>query len=643
MLRRLKALWKRYPTWICIFITGTLLALCYSFVLQLPFFFDDLPVMTWLQRQAWVDVWLGSTENDYYRPLTFTIYKLGLLFPQGIRQVALHAVNLLLHWTSAVLVMVIAKLCDRDRNQALLASALFIVFPFASLAVPWITAMPHHLATVLTASAVFAALKAEQVDKSTWWVGSFLATALAPFAHESGQVCGAIVGGIVLIQHSIRAGRRRAIGAVLSLLISIGVFLLRGLLPSSAGKAQMDGLATWFSNGMFFLHGLVYPATPAIGWLVHRHGANDFSLVQVSAVAFALVVIWLARRRRDWRLVASGLWWWICAALPAAVALDYSRLYISPRLYTLATAGIVMLWASIVIELGKVIRAPWGCRLVQSVLVSVIIAQSILSIYRQRQLFISLNSTYQTVLEAARNEENSPLGFVNLPAWLAAPDQTYAMVHEGIIFVPPYSNVAEFIEVNGAWREADAAMYPPVLQDADLVYGFMGDGLDWEQMRQFAIDHRTVWLTRYIDGRFVLRHVGTITPNASPSPGEPLARFEKGAVIESASVQEMQAGRWAVTINWLASGPVQGKIFVHIRDANQTMVAQADGPALGGMAPPWIWQPGDRIQDIRYIELPKDAGPYTVQVGLFHEDARFPAFMNGVRCPEDAAQIAILK
>lgn len=643
MLHQLKALWKQYPTWICILITGALLAICYSFALQLPFFFDDLPVMTWLQRNTWTDVWLGSTENDYYRPLTFTIYKLGLLLPQGIRQAALHAVNLLFHWASAVLVMGVVRLCGRNRNQALLASVLFIVFPFASLAVPWITAMPHHLATMLTALAVFAALKTERANKPAWWAISLLATTLAPFAHESGQVCGAIVGGIVLIQHGLRSGRRRIIGIVLSLLLSVGVFLLRSLLPSGAGKAQLDGLITWFSNAMFFLHGLVYPATPTIGWLVHRHGANDFSLVQISTAAFVLVIAWLSRGDRDWRSAASSLWWWACAALPAAVALDYSRLYISPRLYTLASTGIVMLWANVVIELGKVVRAPWERRLIQAVLAGAIIAQSIFSIYRQRELFISLNSTYQTVLEAASDEENAPLGFVNLPKWLARPNQTYALVHEGIVFVPPYSSIADFMEVNGKLRTADTVMYPPVLQDVDLAYGFKGKGIDWEQMRQFAIDHRTIWLTRYIDGRFVLRQMGMITPNASPSPGEPLVRFEGGPVIESVSVQEMQKGHWAVTINWLASGPVQGKIFVHIRNANQIIVAQADGPALGGMVPPWIWQSGDRIQDVRHIDLPKDAGPYTVQIGLFHEDMRFPAFMNGARCSEDAAQIAILE
>jgi len=276
----------------------------------------------------------------------------------------------------------------------------------------------------------------------------------------------------------------------------------------------------------------------------------------------------------------------------------------------------VMLWAGIIIELGKAMRSTWGRRLTWALLAGIIVTQNVAFIYRQRELFLSLNSTYQTVLKAAEDENNAPLGFVNLPRGLGRMDKVYAMTHESIFFVPPYSSVAEFIEVNKEWRAADAVMYPPVLEAADIAYDFQGKGIGWEEMRQFAIDHRTVWLTRYSDGRFDLRYVGRIAPNAAPLPDEPLVWFEGGTIIESTSVQEIKEGHWAVTITWLAPGPVQGKIFVHIRDAAQNLIAQADGPALGGMVPPWIWQSGDRIEDVRHIILPEDAGPYTVRVGL---------------------------
>jgi hypothetical protein len=640
MTHRLRHLWKRNSALTGVLITGTLLAVCYGFALQLPFFFDDLPIMTWLRHNSLIDIWTGASES-YYRPLAFTTYKIGQQFPQGMRQIILHGVSLILHWTSAILIMQIVRLCGKSPQQALLASILFIVFPFMYEAVPWVTAMPHPMVTNLALLATFGALKAEYGNKPGWWALSVLATTLAPFAHESGYVCAFIVGGIVIIQYGLRS-RRRLILIALGSALNIGLILLRSVTPD-VGAPGFEGLEDWVQNTFFFLHGLVYPVAPIIGWLAYHRGGHDFTLVAAATACLFGLLIWLARRNRDWRWAAGNLWWWLCASLPAAASLSYGRLYTSPRLYAPASAGIVMLWAGIIVELGKVVRNMWGRRLVWTLLAGAIVAQNVAFIYRQRELFLSLNSTYQTVLEAAENENNVPLGFVNLPRGLGRMDKVYAMTHESIFFVPPYSNVAEFIEVNKEWRAADAVMYPPVLQATDITYDFQGKGIDWGQMRQFAIDHRTVWLTRYSDGRFDLRYVGRITPNAAPSPDEPLVWFEGDTIIESTSVQEIEEGHWAVTIIWLAPGPVQGKIFVHIRDVAQNLVTQADGPALGGMVPPWIWQSGDRIEDVRHIILPKDAGPYTVQVGLFHEDVRFPAFMNDARCPDDVAPVATLE
>jgi len=191
--------WKQHHTWIGAAITGLLVMGCYGFALRLPFFFDDLPIMTWLKNHTWADIWLSS-ENAYYRPLAFTIFKLGCLFPQGVRQIVLHSVNLLFHWASAVLVMQVVKLCGRDAKQALLASALFVLFPFIYLAVPWVTALCHLAVVLLTLLAVYAALRAEHDDTIGWWALSLSATALTLFAHESGVVCCAIVGGILLVQ-----------------------------------------------------------------------------------------------------------------------------------------------------------------------------------------------------------------------------------------------------------------------------------------------------------------------------------------------------------------------------------------------------------------------------------------------------------
>jgi hypothetical protein len=634
-MRRAQSLWRRYPNWIGVVVSAVLTLVCYGFVLRLPFFLDDLPIMTWLSRHSWVDIWVRSSENQFYRPLAFTIYKLGRLLPAGADRGFLHGVSLLIHWASAVLMMQVLRVADRSAEEALVASILFIVFPFLFMAVPWITAMSHPLVTMLTLLAVFAALKAERDHAIGWWGLSLLVTILAPLAHESGQVCAIMVGGIVLIRYGLRS-RRRILFVVLGVLLNAGTMVLRRYIPG-VGQPALDGAQDAVENTMFFLHGLTYPVAPLIGWLSREYGVQDFTLVGIATACLLATVVWLVLRRGDWRWAASALWWWAWAALPAGLSLRYRYLYTAPRLYTLAAAGTVMIWSGVILGVSRATKKVSLQRLVALLLVGLIAAQNVIFLRRQFRLFSVLNSMYQEVLKAASNEENAPLGFVNLPKALAYPVRTFAMIQEGVLFAPPYSNIAEFIEVNGEWRPADAVMYTPVLKETDFVFGFQGHWLDWEGMRRFALEHRTVWLAEWRDGHFSLHHVGSVEADATP-PDNPLVRFEGGPVIESAWVEGMGDGAWAVRIVWAAQAPTDARIFVHVRDADGNLVAQADGPALGGMVPAWIWQPGDRITDIRHIS-PNGPPPYTVQAGLFGADGRLPAYVDGVRCAEDAPTV----
>jgi len=673
--------WKQYHTWVGVVASGLLVAVCYGFSLQLPFFFDDLPIMTWLNLHGWPDIWAHSSENAYYRPLAFTVYKLGDLFPLGTRQVVLRSVNLAIHWLNAVLIMQLVKLCGKGSVQAVLAAMLSVVFPFVYLAVPWITALSHPMVIALTLVAAYGALRAERdsadtdhasaadpkgfrkplgssdggASRAAWWGLSLLATALAPFAHESGPICSVIVGGWVIIRSVIppqgtpfrwRAKRTALAGVILGVLLNVGGVLVRSYVPG-VGDMQLAGLREWPQSTVYFLHGLVYPVAPVIGWLVNHHGAHDLTLVKIATAGLGLLLAGLTRRSRDWRYVACALWWWACGAVPAAVSLRFNYLYISPRLHALSSAGVVMLWAYIIFELGRLARRATLRHLVWGLLAAAIVVQNSAFLARQRALFTSLNHVYQEVLEAAADADNAPLGFVNVPDALAWREKTYALVQENVIFVPWYSGTGEFIEVNQGWRPSDTVRFTPVLQDTEQVFGSQGQGLDWEQMRQFATEHRTVWLARYEGERFVLNQVGTVAPDSPASTEEPLVRFEGGPVIESASVRELPDGRWALALTWYAPRAGDLDVFVHVRDASGNVVAQADGPALGGMVPMWIWQPGDRVHDIRHFALPgasspTEAGPYTVQVGLYDDTGRSPAFMDGHRCAEDAAPVATL-
>jgi hypothetical protein len=639
---------RRY-TWLGILLGGVLVAFCYGYALQLPFFFDDLPVLAWLGGHDLADVWTTSSENAYYRPLTFTLYKLAQLLPKGAQQVALHGANLALHWLNAVLVMQLVRLFYRGHEghvRGLLALALFALFPFMFRAIPWVTALPHPLVVTLTLVAAYAALRAERDDAAGWWGLSLAATALAPFAHESGLVCGLMVCGLIGIQYGFRARPRAIAGAAAGVLLNAGAVLLRSRIPGAGGFLP-DGLNSAFENVMFFLHGLVYPVGPVMGTLVHQHGWHDFTLIQGATLCLTLVLAWLGIRGRDGRWIARGLWWWACGALAAGIRFRYGGLVNSPRFYALSSVGIVMLWADVIVRLGASVRPAWGRRLTWGALAGGILVSNLWFLYAQQQVMLSLSHVYQEILQVAEDPRNAPLGFVNVPAWLTPQKQAYPLTKDGAVMLPLYTNVREFIGINRQARAADNVMYAGLLQEPeDIYWGFHGDWLDAEQVRQFAIDHRTVWLARYEGGRFVLRQVGAISEQAQPVSGQPVARFDGGPLLEAAAVQKDGAGGWTLTLTWLATGPAQGNVFVHVVDAQGSLVVQADGAALGGMVPLWVWRSGDRVYDVRHIVLPGGGspqdGPYTILVGVYDQDARFPAFAGGVRCPNDAVPVATL-
>ncbi len=632
--------WKCCNVLVSVIVLAILVVVCYGFVLRLPFFFDDLPIMTWLNHHGWHDILL-SQDSGYYRPLAFMVYKLGTLLPLGVRQMALHGVNLGLHWFSAVLVFCIMRLCDKRLDRAFLAAALFVGFPFLSEAVPWITALPHLLVIALTLLATYMALRAELTQRPGYWGFSLLATALAPLTHESGMVAGVIVGGVVLLQCGFRSRRRWAM-LVCGGLLNVTAWLWHGFVPGACTGMELGGLPDLFQNLMFFLQGLLYPIGPFIGSAVQCWGWHDFTLLGVTGGVLAGCLVWLARHSGDRRWIARNLWWWAWGALPAALSLRYGTLFISARLYALAAPGIVMLWAAVIIEVGQYLRRAWSRSLVVVVLAGLLLTQNFVYLHHKRVLYELLRGVYQQVLSVAANEENAPLGFVNVPASLIWERRTYPLVTDNVVFVPHYSNIGEFIEVNRGWQVADTATFGMISQKTDPVWNALGPSLEGEALRRFVLEHRTIWLSRYDEHtrHFVLLEAGAITPGAQPLGDEPLARFAGGPTLESADIRIEGQDRWAIALDWLADGPLDATIFLHVRDGEGHVITQADGASLGGIISLGLWQVGDRIHDVRYVTLPEATpGPLIISVGVYSGDTRFPAFRGDARYPEDAVPV----
>jgi hypothetical protein len=623
-----------------------LIGVTYGYTLDLFLFYDDVPILSWLARHTWTDIWLQS-EAGYYRPLTFMIYKLGMALPGASSRIFLHTVNLVWLFVGTMLVSEVCWLCTEDARQAGVAAVLYAVFPFMSKAIPWVTAMGHPMAAVMVLGAVYCALRAEKLARPRWWIPSLLLTALAPFAHESGVMAGAIVAGVVVFQFLGREGlKRRLVLVGVGLSLNVVALLLRShLLPLSS--MQPLTFAALYSKGMFFLHGLLYSIAPVVGWLVRTQDWHDFMLLIVAAVLLLVLMTVLARKTRLWVWFGQLVWWWGCAALPAVAFFNFAALYVAPRLYMFGAASAALLWATLIVKIAD--GLPWRRLrwLALCLLTGSIVFQNVSYIGKQRTLFLMLNSLYEKVLDVVADADHYPLAFVNLPYQLTWQTQTYPLAQEGVVFVPWYANLTDFVTVNRGQvlGDIDVVVFGSVLKETDPALLPEGKWLDVMETYPFAHIQQTVWVTSLDETTMTLalRETGAVTATHIASEHVPLVQYEGGTEIVAANAEWVAPDQCAVTLLWRSAGPVAAEIFVHVRDGNGTLIAQADGPAVGGLAPIWAWQAGDEIRDVRYIQLPAgSASPYTVQVGIYTGEGRFPAFGEAGRFPDDAATVIVI-
>jgi hypothetical protein len=111
---------------------------------------------------------------------------------------------------------------------------------------------------------------------------------------------------------------------------------------------------------------------------------------------------------------------------------------------------------------------------------------------------------------------------------------------------------------------------------------------------------------------------------------EPRVRFGEAIELQAADVS--RRGNWlSLWLHWhaLAAPGVDTKYFVHLLDAQGSVVAQDDGAHVKYTRPSSEWQAGEMISDL--IELPLwnlPPGEYRIAVGLTNPDTeeRLPAF-----------------
>lgn len=623
--------------------------LLYGGALTLPFFFDDFVHYPFVEANSIPQIWLDTTELAYYRPLNFTIWRVTFDLMGAHNPFLDHAINLALHALNGFLVgwlaarlwapgrqnFPVVNSADRavDWWRALLATTLFLLFPFGYQAVPWVGSMSHLLVTALILLSLFGYVQMRRNSQRLWGLASLFFALLAPFAHENGVLVMPFIVLIALTTPNAPDRWRRAITAAivwsLPLLVYIPVWL--SLPRVDSGSLFPNNLEGMVQNTAYFVQGLAFPLTSFGGWVMRRFGLNDMVTVWLlSGLALGLAAVIQLVNRATLRALLPWLWYGL-ASVPAVLFLIFDYVINGPRLLMVASVGAAWLWTDVIVLFARGRGARSTERAVRTTtavaFVALIAVQSAVFIRERMQLHTMLGDGFTDVIDTtvAANENGREVAVINFPSWLAPREATFALGHEGVLFWPDYIPPEIFIAVHtGAFGEltfVEVGALRPQLED--LYYGPTGDGADWASLTAVPTE---VYVTEYAPEGPTLRPAGVVGVH-DYGPGAELAAAQfaidaDGAALRLAEVSaERGNGALRVELLWELTRPLAGTtVFVHVVDAAGQLLAQADGDPVGGSYPFDIW-PVDAeddhvdVRDLRLFALPEGAA--AVRIGLY--------------------------
>ncbi len=271
-------------------------------------------VAKWFTRGYW------AYTHFEYRPLT----RLSLLANYligGPRPWTFHLGNVLLHFTSALLLAAVMVLAGAPIWAARLCGAVAAVFPPGRMAVIWINGRQDLLCAVLLLSALYFFLRWLAGGPWANVVGAAACAVLSALAKEPGATAPIVMLAAALLFPTKRTLSQRllAVGAVSVVLLPY-VWLRLKAWPMDQYLAQNAPQLRSLTVGVVWLFRELLAPRPyelATVWVrqgVHILFSRDLPVLLLEQLAFWAGLVVLVRRQ--WRLLALGIVWQIALFLP---------------------------------------------------------------------------------------------------------------------------------------------------------------------------------------------------------------------------------------------------------------------------------------------------------------------------------------
>jgi hypothetical protein len=644
----------------------------YGYCLRLPFFLDDVPHFAIIRDFAWEGTtwinffWGGNGVYPYYRPFTFTIWKLSqaLSGGQSFDPYFLHLFNVFAYALTSVLIglsarrllrIVTPNLIYADLLGAALGCA-YALYPFSYQAVTLSGALAHIALTFGTALALYAVLL--WMDGGARWqlavalVGVFIAL----FSHENSIFVPPLLGLLCLVRYGKRTFGVRGWALFVPMAVLLGVYVFKWFtIPRTGGGLSLYGDTAIIAMG-HLAQGLVYPFAA----LLRPWVTGSTALLLGLFVVVALAGLWLAWSRggatgHAWRWAAYGLVWYVLGIIPSSLLLNIDYVVGSPRLTMFPAIGATLFWGAV---LSAVLRPLPARRILVGAAALLLLYTAALTVHfslLRRHDALRMGDYYHQLYAMIGDQyamsPSARVLLVNPPDYIAplAENHTFLSGAEGFVMVADFVDLSrlvwihtgiegltiEGVSYNAIKRYTAEALNtrPPTLESAALA----------ERARQAT----HIYVTAYVGERFLPRYVGG---TAAISAGA-VANVRFGQALSLLNAQAIfSGGAVLVTTTWRADAPQAVQPFVHLV-CNGQLVGQLDAAVWGETYPFALWSAGEVQTDVRLVAL-DPAHLATVQnrdclralIGTYSQSdgVRLPALdAQGARLVDDVFNLSV--
>ena len=652
---------SRLPIYSGVIVAVWMAYLLYINTLNLPFFEDDFVHIRWLaQFDNPFPPLVTATGIPAYRPLGEMLLKLWYMILGEHDPVWLRFLNIAMHSLNAALVAAMAVRLDAGRYRYWtggIAAVLFTILPFAYQAVVWINVFYYPLNNLLQLAMALCYWQARSRSSNRLLVLALFFAFLSPFGIEYGLVNG---GLLLAIEVALLLQKRQETiwlgGPLIALFLNVLFLIVWLLVPKSAYEFGLPTAERVMQIATYLLQGITYPLSPLARPVMEQGGLSDLAAITVVGLPALVLVVFVVARQRRWPILVAALLWFAFINLPALLTLTFDYVINSPRLLYPVGPAMAWLWAAFFTSL-----AAMGRRQATRTSLAVASGVAIFAIAWMNVDFVRIRTDHYHIAEntvdelaaaARETPAGDPLLVVNMVSWLTPSSRTFALGNNGIQWLPFYVGIEDVAyAVDEVDYPIDALQFHNIRQPQPYYYGMRGAKADWERLREVLPIAGRVYVTQYGPDKIALAPAGRILRD---EPGQQTA--EKQAAIFNNGIEltvngyEVVDDELHLTLNWQMAEAIAEDLtaFVHLYDPDGQLVDQNDGYPLRGLAPFWLWEAGQNLQDQRTLSWLDGAVPghYRVGVGLYDpvSGKRVPVVdAAGVPLPDNRAIVLELE